>query len=108
MEMTISLRPKRRASNENAPGPRKKTAAAIAVANATVGFVASKLEAGTEINVLLRCYAVRSRYRIFIKVARSDVSDRCSRSSLDRDSRFSTCWVSDPGSQRSRRAGLPE
>jgi hypothetical protein len=46
--MTISRRPKRRASNENAPGPRKNRAAAMAVANAIAGFVASKLEVGSE------------------------------------------------------------
>lgn len=50
MEMTISRRPNRRASRENAPGPRKNRATAMAVANPTADFVASQLDVNPEIS----------------------------------------------------------
>lgn len=48
--MTISRRPNTRASRENAPGPRKNRATAMAVANPTADFVASKIEVNPEVN----------------------------------------------------------
>jgi hypothetical protein len=57
--MKISRRPKRRASRENAPGPKKRIAVAIAITFMMASFVSNRFAVGAGIHE--SAYAIAAR-----------------------------------------------